>query len=264
MEKVVIRGGGDIASGIAHRLFKAGFKVVILEIEKPTNIRREVSFAEAIYRGEIEIEGVRAIKTSSLDEINLAMEKGIIAVYIDEKADIISKIKPQVVVDSILAKKNLGTNKNMADISIGVGPGFNAGLDLDLVVETKRGHYLGRVIEEGEAIRNTGIPGNIIGFREERIIRASGDGIVDNFYKIGDQVKKGDIICKISGLEVRANIDGVIRGLIKEGLYVKESMKIGDIDPRGIREYAYTISDKARAVAGGVLEGIMMMKRGRE
>lgn len=261
MDIVVLRGGGDIATGIGHRLFRAGFKVVVIDIKQPTAIRRKVSFAEAIYNKEIEVEGVKAIFSNSLEETYRLIEKGNIPVLVDENAEIVSKIKPLVVVDSILAKKNLGTSRDMASITIGVGPGFEAGIDVDFVVETNRGHYLGRVIENGRAIEDTGIPGNTLGYTEERIIRALGEGVVKNYHKIGDIVKSGDIICKTGDKEVVARINGVIRGLIKEGLYVKKAMKIGDIDPRGIVEYTNTISDKARAVGGGVLEAILYSKR---
>lgn len=262
MNIVVLRGGGDIATGIGHRLFKAGFKLVVIDIEKPTTIRRKVSFAQAIYSGEIEVEGVRAVLAKNIEEAYKIIENGDIPVLIDKDAEIVSKIKPMAVVDSILAKKNLGTNINMAPITIGVGPGFQAGVDVHLVIETNRGHYLGRVIESGRAMEDTGIPGNIIGYTEERIIRAKGEGLVKNYHKIGDRVKSGDKICRTGDVEVYARIDGVIRGLIKEDLYVKKGMKIGDIDPRGIVQYTSTISDKARAVGGGVLEGIMYLKNG--
>lgn len=260
MDIIVIRGGGDIATGIAHRLFRAGFKVVILDIEYPTAIRRKVSFCEAIYKREITIEGVRAVLCENVEDIYDNLDDGNIAVYVDEDASVIPILSPIALVDSILAKKNLGTSRDMAPITIGVGPGFSAGDDVDLVVETNRGHYLGRVIKEGSAIADTGIPGNIIGYTSERIVRAMGEGVVKNFHQIGDMVKIGDLICTTGGVEVKANIDGVLRGIIKEGLYVKKNMKIGDIDPRGIVEYTSTISDKARSVGGGVLEAIMHMK----
>lgn len=263
METVIIRGGGDIATGIAHRLFKAGFKVVILDIEKPLAIRRTVSFCQAIYSGEIEIEEVKGVLSKNINEVYENLEKGNIPVYIDEKGEIIGELKPFAVVDSILAKKNLGTNREMAPITIGIGPGFEAGNDVDLVVETSRGHFLGRVIYEGTAIKNTGIPGSIMGYTEERVIRAMGDGIIENYFKIGDKIEKGEIICKTGEVEVEAKINGVIRGLLKDGLYVKKGLKIGDIDPRGLEEYAWTISEKARAVGGGVLEGIMYLSKER-
>lgn len=263
MELIIIRGGGDIATGIGHRLFMAGFKVIILDMEKPLAIRRRVSFCEAVYNGEIIVEGVKAILTRNLEEIYEAINNGIIPVYIDEKGEIINSIKPIAIIDSILAKKNLGTTKDMAPMTIGIGPGFEAGVDVDLVVETKRGHFLGKVIHKGKAEDDTGVPGDILGYKEERIIRAEASGIFKSYYNIGDKVEVGDIICETSGRKVRARISGILRGIIKEGLYVEKGLKVGDIDPRGIEEYIYTISDKARAVGGGVLEGIMYLRKGR-
>lgn len=261
MDIVIIRGGGDLASGIAHRLFKSGFGIVITDIEKPTAIRRKVSFCEAIYSGEVVVEGVKGILCENLEEVKEIIIKGEIPVLIDENCRTAYSLKPIAVVDSILAKRNLGTKMDMAPITIGVGPGFVAGGDVNLVIETNRGHFLGKVIEEGSAAKNTSIPGNIAGYTSERIIRAAESGVIESFYKIGDLVKKGDLICTTGEDEVRANIDGVIRGLLKEGLQVKKGMKIGDIDPRGIVEYTYTISDKARAIGGGVLEAIMRLRR---
>jgi xanthine dehydrogenase accessory factor len=263
VEIIVIRGGGDLATGIAHRLFKAGFKVVIVDIKEPTSIRRKVSFSEAIYNGEIVVERVKAVLALNLNEIYKIMDNGFIPVYVDEKGEIINNIKPLAVVDSILAKINLGTTKDLAPITIGVGPGFESGLDVDLVVESNRGHFLGGVIYKGKAEENTGIPGDIMGFKEERIIRSLGNGIIKNFYNIGDRIEAGDLVCEVEGKGVQAKISGILRGMIKEGIYVKKEMKIGDIDPRGIKEYAYTISDKARSIGGGVLEAIMYLRKER-
>lgn len=263
MEVVVIRGGGDLATGIGHKLFNSGFKVVVLDMQEPTSIRRKVSFSEAIYAGEIVVEGVKAILAKNIDEIYGIMDNGCIPVYVDEKGEIISTIKPLAVVDSIIAKINLGTTKDLAPITIGVGPGFESDIDVDLVVESNRGHFLGRVIHKGKAEDDTGIPGDIMGLKEERIIRSSADGIIRNFYNIGDRLEVGDLICEVEGKAVEAKISGILRGMIKEGIYVKKDMKIGDIDPRGIKEYAYTISDKGRAIAGGVLEAIMYLRKER-
>lgn len=259
MDMIILRGGGDIATGIAHRLYQSGFHVVISEIEKPTAIRRRVSFCEAIYSGEIEVEGVKAV-LSTKGEVLENLKLGLLPVVIDENCSLAYDLKPLAVIDSILAKKNLGTKKDMALITVGVGPGFSAGVDVDLVVETNRGHHLGKVIDKGKAMDNTGIPGTIQGYTAERVVRASAEGQVKNIKKIGDIVKADDILCTTGGVEVRANIDGVIRGLIKDGLEVEKGMKIGDIDPRAIVEYTYTISDKARAVGGGVLEAIMRLR----
>lgn len=261
MNIIIIRGGGDLGTGVAYRLFKAGYKVLVLDIEEPLSIRRNVSFSEAIYSGEIIIEDVHAVLAKDMDQIQEAIDYDFIPVYIDPKGTIINKIKPFAVVDCIIAKKNLGTNKRLAPITIAVGPGFEAGVDVDLVIESKRGHNLGKVIHKGMAAANTGIPGNTMGFKEERIIRAEASGIIRSFYKIGDMVEKGEVICEVDGVKTLAQIPGVLRGMIKDGIYVKKGLKIGDIDPRGIREYAFTISDKALSIGGGVLEAIMYLSK---
>ena len=258
---VVVRGGGDLGTGVAYRLFKAGYKILVLDIEKPLAIRRSVSFSEAIYSGEIIVEDVQAVLATDLDQIHQAIDYGFIPVFIDPKGKIINKIKPFAVVDSIIAKKNLGTSKILAPITIAVGPGFEAGVDVDLVIESNRGHNLGKVIHKGMAEANTGIPGDTMGFTEERIIRAGASGLVKNFYDIGDRIKEGDVVCEINGVETLAQISGILRGMIKDGIDIKKGLKIGDIDPRGIREYAFTISDKALSIGGGVLEGLMYLSK---
>lgn len=259
MDNVVIRGGGDLATGIGHRLFRAGFKIIIMELEKPLSIRRKVSFCEAIYSGEIIVEGVKAVYCKDLDSSLKAIEEGNIPVMIDNLGINIHKIKPLAVVDCTLVKRNIGTNKDMAPITIAVGPGYIAGEDVNLVVESKRGHELGKVIYKGPAAINTGIPGEIMGYSDERIIRAIVSGPIKWNYQIGDLIDKYAVVGSISNKDIKAQISGVIRGLIKEGLYVDEGLKIGDIDPRGIQEYATTISDKARSIAGGVLEALMYL-----
>jgi len=257
---VVIRGGGDIATGIGHRLYKAGFNIIILDVEMPLAIRRAVSFCEAIYSGETTVEGLKAIYCSDIDSSMRTIYEGNIPVLIDECGDSISTIKPIAVVDSILAKRNIGTYKSMAPITIGIGPGFNAGVDVDLIVESNRGHNLGKVIYQGQAEENSGIPGDIMGYRQERIIRSIESGYIEWLIYIGDMVKKDEVIGIISKSQIKANISGVIRGLIKDGIFVEKGLKIGDIDPRGQYVNAITISDKARAIGGGVLEGIMYLK----
>lgn len=262
MELVVIRGGGDLASGVAYKLFMSGFKVVVLEIEKPSSIRRTVCFSEAVYDGEITIEGVKGVLAKDKKHMEEILEDGNIPVCVDRDGSIIKELNPLAVVDAILAKKNLGTRKELAPITIGIGPGFEAGEDVDLVIESQRGHYLGRVIHKGPAIANTGIPGNTMGYTEERVLRAPGKGRVKSFYNIGDRVEKGNIICKVGEENVLGEISGVLRGLIREDYLVDKNFKIGDIDPRGIVDYAFTISDKARSIGGGVLEAILYMKEG--
>ncbi|MCI9070086.1 selenium-dependent molybdenum cofactor biosynthesis protein YqeB [Clostridium sp.] len=256
---VLIKGAGDLATGIAYRLKKSGFDIVMTEIDNPTTVRRTVAFSQAIFDNEIEIEGIKGIKVNNINEIHKEIKKGNIPIIIDKEANIIKKLKPKVIVDAIIAKKNLGTSINDAPIVIGVGPGFEAKKDCHLVIETKRGHYLGKVIEEGSAIPNTGIPGNIGGYTKERIIRASSNGKIRPVVKIGDYVKKGEVIAYIDGVEVVAEIDGIVRGMLQEEIEVFKGMKSGDIDPRCEKDHCFTISDKARSIGGGVLEAIMYM-----
>ncbi len=256
---VLIKGAGDLATGIAYRLKKSGFDVVMTEIHKPTTVRRTVAFSQAVFDNEIAIEGIKGIKVNNINEIYEEIREGNIPIIIDEKAEVIKELRPDVVVDAIIAKKNLGTSIEDAPIVIGVGPGFEAKVDCHLVVETKRGHYLGKVIEEGSAIPNTGVPGNIGGYTKERIIRASSNGNIKPVVEIGDFVKKGDIVAYIDGVEVLAEIDGIVRGMLQEGIEVFKGMKSGDIDPRCEKDHCFTISDKARSIGGGVLEAIMYM-----
>lgn len=264
LETIVVRGGGDIASGTIQKLHRSGFNVLVLEIEKPTAIRRNVAFSDAVYNGDSIVEGSKAILVNNLDEINEAFKNKLIPVVVDSKGDFIEKVKPIAVVDAILAKRNLGTNKNMAPITIALGPGFNAGVDVDIVIETMRGHNLGRLIFEGFAKENTGVPGEIAGFSKERVIYSEAEGVIKNLKSIGDIVKQGEVLAMINKKEVLAPIDGLLRGLIKDGTNVNLGLKIGDIDPRlkEIENYT-TISDKARNIGGGVLEAILIMKNSK-
>ncbi|WP_297599199.1 selenium-dependent molybdenum cofactor biosynthesis protein YqeB [uncultured Cetobacterium sp.] len=255
---VIVRGGGDIATGIIHRLFISGFKILVLETENPSAIRRTVSFSECIYRGRQEVEGVVARKIMSIEEANECWEKFEIPIIVDSEGRYIEKLKPNILIDSILAKKNLGTTLNMAPITIGLGPGFEAGKDVDLVIETMRGHNLGKVISEGKASQNTGIPGEIAGFSKERVIYSSNEGFFTGYKKIGDFVEINQIIGDIDGYPVKATITGLLRGVISDGYFVKKTLKIADIDPRGTEyENCFTISDKARTLGGAVLESIL-------
>ncbi|MDO5780524.1 MAG: selenium-dependent molybdenum cofactor biosynthesis protein YqeB [Clostridium sp.] len=256
---VLIKGAGDLATGIAYRLKKSGFDIVMTEIHKPTTVRRTVAFSQAVFDNEIVIEGIKGVKVNNINEIYEEIREGNIPIIIDENAEIIKELSPDVVVDAIIAKQNLGTSIEDAPIVIGVGPGFEAKVDCHLVVETKRGHYLGKVIEEGSAIPNTGVPGNIGGYTKERIIRASSNGKIKPVVAIGDFVKKGDIVAYIDGVEVLSEIDGIVRGMLQEGIEVFKGMKSGDIDPRCEKDHCFTISDKARSIGGGVLEAIMYM-----
>ncbi len=260
-ETVVIRGAGDVATGIGHRLHMCGFKVLHLDIEKPLVVRRTVAFTQAIFNGEGQVQGVKCVITKNLEEVKAAWEKDYVAVMIDPEAKILEALKADAVVDAIIAKKNIGTNRAMAPITIGIGPGFIAGKDVDVVVESNRGHYLGTIILEGSAAANTGIPGSIAGVTSDRVIRAMSDGTMKNVKELGDIVKKGDHIAYIDQVPVEASIDGVIRGLINSGSLVHKGLKIADIDPRGEKEYVYSISEKARAIGGAVVEGILYMQK---
>ena len=261
MDIVVIRGGGDMGTGVAHKLYKSGFNVIVAEIESPLVIRRKVSFAQAVFDGQTVVEDVKAVKALSREEINTILNEGNIPVIVDPDCSILKEINADVLVDARLLKKNTDTQRGLAPLTIALGPGFKAGEDVDVVIETKRGHNLGRMIFGGYAEPNNGIPEPVKGYREERVIRAPCDGKIRNVLDIGDQVKKGKIVCYVGKVEVRSPLDGVVRGIIMNGIEVKKGFKIGDVDPRGIKDYCYTISDKARAVGGGVLEAILFMKK---
>jgi len=255
---VLIRGAGEMASGVAHRLHQSHFKVCMLEIPHPIAVRREVSFCEAIYEGEKEVEGVRSTFISNPDEIHSVWREGKIPILIDPDGEKTRRfVKPDVLVDAIMAKKNLGTHIKKAPLVIGLGPGFYAGKDVDCVIETNRGHDLGRLILKGTAEPDTGIPGNIGGYTVERLLRTMKKGTFRPQRSIGDRVNKRSVVAVVDDFPVIAKISGVVRGLIREGVEVRKGMKVGDIDPRGKREFCFTISDKARSIGGGVLEAIL-------
>lgn len=253
---VIVRGAGDIATGTIYRLHEAGFIVIALETAAPTVIRRTVSFAQAIPSGRTEVEGVIAVRCEDIDEAAEAVGRGEIPVIVDPEGKMIAELEPAAVVDAILAKKNLGTSIDMAPAVIALGPGFSAGIDCDVVVETQRGHYLGRVIYDGPAAANTGVPGNIGGYTYERVVHAPVSGTIELRHDIGDHVEKGECIAMIGSTEVNASLTGVLRGMIAEGTKVPEGFKIADVDPRDHTEYCFVISDKARSVAGGALEAV--------
>lgn len=253
----VIKGAGDIASGIALRLKKAKFDIVMTDIESPTAIRRTVCFSEAVTNGEAVVEDIKAVLASDVDSALEIINDGNIAVLVDEKAGCIRELKPDFVIDAILAKKNLGTNISDAPTVIGVGPGFTATVDCHAVVETKRGHFLGRVYYTGSAAENTGIPGNIDGHTEDRIIRSPQYGVFNPIFEIGDIVKEGEVVACVDSTPVTCKVGGVLRGILPKGTLVTPNMKSGDVDPRGNKEHCYTVSDKALAVGGGVLEACL-------
>ena len=268
---IICRGGGDLATGIVHRLFRAGFPVLVLETDSPAAIRRQVSFSEAVYDGTATVEGVTAERIASANRasVNHVLEEGRVPILVDPEGSSIPLLKPDIVVDAIIAKKNLGTAKEMAPLVIGVGPGFTAGEDVDLVVESMRGHNLARIFTTGSALPNTGIPGNIGGFTKERVLHAEAAGYMKNIRQIGDIVEKGEEIARIyekmteegtfsgSYVSVEASISGIIRGLIREGYHFQKGFKIADIDPRESElANCFTISDKARSIGGSVLEAV--------
>lgn len=268
---IICRGGGDLATGIVHRLFRAGFPVLVLETDSPAAIRRQVSFSEAVYDGTATVEGVTAERIASANRasVNHVLEEGRVPLLVDPEGSSIPLLKPDIVVDAMIAKKNLGTAKEMAPLVIGVGPGFTAGEDVDLVVESMRGHNLARIFTTGSALPNTGIPGNIGGFSKERVLHAEAAGYMKNIRQIGDIVEKGEEIARIyekmtkdgtfsgSYVSVEASISGIIRGLIREGYHFQKGFKIADIDPRESElANCFTISDKARSIGGSVLEAV--------
>ena len=256
---VVIRGAGDLATGVALRLLRAHIRVVMTDIERPTAIRRTVCFSQAIVHGETEVEHVTARRAHTPAEALEILKGGCIPVLADPEGGCIPVLRPDAVVDAILAKKNLGTRITDAPVVVGVGPGFTAGVDCHAVVETMRGHFLGRSLYEGSAIPNTGIPGLIGGFAGERVLRAPADGVFHQLLDIGAQVKQGDIAATVNGEPMACTLDGVLRGILADGTPVFKGMKSGDIDPRCAIEHCYCASDKALAVGGGVLEAVLAL-----
>jgi len=254
---VVIKGAGDIASGIALRLWRARFLVVMTDLAHPTAIRRTVSFCRAITEGEAKVEDVTARLAADAGEVPALFAEGVIPVLVDPEAACVPLLSPDALVDAVLAKRNLGTRITDAPVVVGVGPGFTAGADCHAVVETQRGHTLGRVITAGAALPNTGAPGDIGGYTTERILRAPADGVFQKVLEIGAVVSPGDIAGTVAGVPMRAEIAGVLRGILPDGTPVHKGMKSGDVDPRCKPEHCYTASDKALAVGGGALEAIL-------
>lgn len=258
---IIVRGGGDIASGAIQKLSRSGFKVLVLEIKEPSSIRRKVSFSEALYEGQVTVEGLTAVQVRDTYDIHKVWKMNNIPIVADPDGKYINILKPDVVVDAILAKKNLGTNMGMAPITIGLGPGFEAGKDVDAVIETNRGHNLGRLILKGKASEDTGVPGVIGGYSKERVIYSPYCGVISNVKEIGDIVKAGEVIAYVAGHPVKAAINGVLRGLIRNNREIKAGLKIADVDPRlSERKNCYTISDKARNIGGAVLEAVLYLK----
>jgi xanthine dehydrogenase accessory factor len=298
---VVIKGAGDIASGIALRLRHAGFTIAMTETAAPLAVRRTVAFSQAVYEGRARVEDVTAVLARNGEEMEAAFAQGHIAVFVDPAAEIVRRFRPKALVDAIMAKKNTGTSITDAPVVVGAGPGFSAGADCHAVVETKRGHTLGRVITTGSALPNTGIPGDIGGYTVERLLRSGADGFFEALAAIGSRVKKGETVARIrrvtapagkgesrsaaeggesrdaaeavagSGAAVEgggdfvlvcAGLDGIVRGLLPSGIAVTKGLKVGDIDPRCEESHCFTVSDKALAVGGGVLEAILRFSPG--
>jgi xanthine dehydrogenase accessory factor len=254
---VLLRGGGDLASGVALRLCRSGFAVLITEIEQPLAVRRAVSFAEAIYAGEVHVEELRGRHVDGLAEIEPAIEEGMIPVLVDPTLQICNQLRFSAMIDARMRKKAPEIGKEALPFVIGLGPGFTAGLDCHAVIETNRGHKMGRVIWKGSAEADTGIPEPVRGYDVDRVLRAPADGELHGGLDIGTLVGKGEQLARIVDHPVLAPFDGVLRGLIHDGLPVHEGMKIGDLDPRGIPEYCFLVSDKSLAVGGGVLEALL-------
>ena len=254
---ILIRGAGDIASGIAIRLYRSGFKLAMTDLDKPTSIRRTVCFSEAILRGACTVEGITAEKATSQSDADRIWLKGCIPVFADDAGTVRTLLKPEAVVDARLVKVNLDTSITDAPVVIGVGPGFTSGKDCHAVIETQRGHYLGRAIYEGSAAPNTGIPGDIGGYTTERLIRAPKAGVFHPVHEIGDKVEAGDIVACVDDAPVSCQIGGILRGILPDGSIVYAGMKSGDVDPRCIPEHCLCASDNALSVGGGVLEALL-------
>ncbi len=295
---VVVKGGGDLGTGVAYRLFMCGFRVAVLEQPAPTAIRRCVAFASAVDEGRIVVEGVEARRVESVAEMRRALRhrRWVPVLVVEERAakrpplrrqrrTNVRTTRPDVLVDATLVKQRrlITTSRRDARLTIALGPGFVAGRDVDAVIETSRGHDLGRVIRHGRASPDTGTPGDIAGRGSERVLRATATGLLHGVRKIGARVRRGDVVAWIvrerragaspaptnnktrigtrefvrsTRKSIRAGVSGILRGLMADGRVVTKGLKIGDVDPRGTRRHAFTMSDKARAVAGGVHEVI--------
>ncbi len=259
---VVVKGAGDLATGVACRLVRSGFPVVMTEIPSPTVVRRSVAFAQAVFDGETEVEGIRGILAATAADAAAVAHSGRVAVLVDPGAACVAELRPAVLVDAIMAKRNLGTRPGDAAIVIALGPGFRAGRDAHAVIETNRGHNLGRVLLEGEAEPDTGVPAPVGGRGAERVLRAPADGPFRAASAIGDFIAEGQVLGQVEGQSLYAPFDGYLRGLIQSGVEVRAGMKIGDVDPRAAREHCFTVSDKALAIGGGVLEAALCFLQG--
>lgn len=255
--RILVRGAGEMASGVAHRLAKSGFRLLLTETSRPLAVRRAVSFCEVVYDKEKTVEGITARLVEGPEQWEAAWAAGELPLVIDPGMECLKQFQPAVIVDAILAKRNTGLRRDMAPLTIGLGPGFQAPEEVHLAIETHRGHNLGRLIYQGTPQANTGVPGDIAGYTYQRVLRAPAAGIFETERRLGDRVEEGEVVATVGGQPVRAGVAGILRGLLRPGIEVDQGTKLGDVDPRGQVEYLHTISDKARAIGGSVLEGIL-------
>ena len=258
---VAVKGAGDLATGVIHRLKRAGFAVMATELPHPTVLRRTIAFAEAIALGQMTVEGITAQYAHSIEDVQVVLANGFVPILTDPDGIAFKELQPYVLVEATLSKYNSGITVNDAPIVIALGPGYKAGIDAHAVIETNRGHNLGRVYLEGNAEPNTGVPGTIGGYAGERLLRAPCAGRLYGMRQIGDQVQVGEVVAVVQSdkntVSITATIAGILRGLVHDDLVVSTGMKVGDVDPRAILEHCFTISDKSRAIGGGVLEAIL-------
>jgi xanthine dehydrogenase accessory factor len=257
-KKILVRGGGDLASAVIQKLYRSGFQVVVCELKKPKTVRRAVAFSSAVYEKAWTVEGIEGIFAEKIEDIYGIINQNKVPVTTISEQIVKEFFQPDVFVDATLSKKNADYDTNYASLVIGLGPGICSGKDAHVVIETNRGHNLGRLIFKGFAIDNTHVPGDIVGYTYQRVLRAPCDGKIFTDFKIGDFVEKNDVIMTVNGVEVKTEISGVIRGLIHESVNITRGLKLGDVDPRGDRNYCFTVSDKGRNIAGGVLEAILI------
>jgi len=257
---VLIKGAGDLASGVAARLHRCGFPVFMTELPEPLMVRRSVCFGEAVYEGRVNVEEIFAQLAADVTEARRLQAAGIIPLLVDPGASSRTELQPAVLVDGIMAKHNTGTHPSHASLVIALGPGFVAGVDCHAVIETNRGHWLGRVIWQGGAEPDTAVPGSVGGKQRERVLRAPADGALEAAADIGDTVTEGQVVGRVAGADMRAGTTGVLRGLVRPGMRVTKGMKVGDIDPRAERAHCFSISEKSMAIGGGVLEAILSSK----
>jgi xanthine dehydrogenase accessory factor len=259
----VIKGAGDLATGAAVRLYQAGLRLLMTEIPEPTVVRRTVAFAEAVYTGETRVEGITARRCADLTEAEAALAADLIPVLVDPEAQIVTRLRPTVLIDGIMAKRNLGTRITDAPVTIALGPGFVAGEDVHAVIETQRGHYLGRIIFAGAALPDTGVPGDIGGYTRERVLRAPAAGHLARPLAIGARVEAGQTVAWVDDAPVVAAISGTLRGMLREGMAVAAGTKLGDVDPRAEPAHCFSVSDKSLAVGGATLAAVLFLVRQR-